>query len=69
MRIDVISDQLAKFKSFRIIANKGLEEQLLSANLWPKGVRIREYSTNNDRSPYVHTRGPLNTNNNGRKRR
>ena len=43
MRIDITSDKDAYYKSFRIIAPHHLEEHLLSSNVWPVGIWVKEF--------------------------
>ena len=43
MRIDVTSNKEATYKSFRIIAPGELRDILLNPEVWPVGVRVRDY--------------------------
>ena len=43
MRIDVTSNKEATYKSFRIIAPGELRDILLDPEVWPVGVRVRDY--------------------------
>ena len=43
MRIDITSDKDAYYKSFRIIAPHHLEEHLLSSDVWPVGIWVKEF--------------------------
>ena len=43
MRIDVTSNKEATYKSFRIIAPVELRVILLDDEVWPVGVRVRDY--------------------------
>ena len=43
MRIDITSNKAATYKSFRIIAPGELRDILLDSEVWPIGVRVREY--------------------------
>ena len=43
MRIDITSNKAATYKSFRIIAPGELRDILLDSEVWPIGVRVREF--------------------------
>ena len=43
MKIDVTSNKEATHKSFRIIAPGELRDILLDPEVWPVGVRVRDY--------------------------
>ena len=43
MRIDVTSNKEATYQSFRIIAPGELRDIRLDPEVWPFGVRVRDY--------------------------
>ena len=43
IRIDVTSNALAQLKSFRLIAPIAMEDEALSPDMWPCGVRVEEH--------------------------
>ena len=43
MRIDITSNKAATYNFFRIIAPGELRDILLDSEVWPVGVRVREY--------------------------
>ena len=43
MRIDITSDKDAYYKSFRIIAPHHSKEHLLSSDVWPVGIWVKEF--------------------------
>ena len=45
IRIDVASNALATFKSFRLIVSIAMEDKLLLSDMWPCGMSEGVYST------------------------
>jgi len=43
-RIDVTSNSLADFKSFRLISPINSESDLLCPDVWPRGMRVKEFA-------------------------
>ena len=43
IRVDVASKEIAEFRSFRMLAPNDLRETLLQPDLWPDGVRVKDY--------------------------
>ena len=43
IRVDVASKEIAEFRSFRMLAPNDLRLTLLQPDLWPEGVRVKDY--------------------------
>ena len=43
IRVDVTSKEKAELRSLGMLAPNGLRETLLQPDLWPAGVRVRDY--------------------------
>ena len=43
IRVDVASKEIAEFRSFRMLAPNDLRQTLLQPDLWPEGVRVKDY--------------------------
>ena len=55
LRIDITSNKDAIYKSFRIIAPGIYKDTLMNPEIWPVGVKVREYAA---RKPsYKHVAG------------
>ena len=44
IRVDVASKKIAEFRSFRMFAPNDLRQTLLQSDLWPEGVRVKDYA-------------------------
>ena len=53
VRLDIVSHQLATYKSFRLIAPEHYRNQLLSLEFWPVNVRVSEFMS----LPYMNKDG------------
>ena len=43
IRVDVASKEIAELRSFRMLAPNDLRQTLLQPDLWPEGVRVKDY--------------------------
>ena len=45
IRIDITSNKYSMYKSFRVIAPGTYKDMLMSPEVWPVGVKVREYES------------------------
>ena len=43
IRVDVASKEIVELRFFRMLAPNDLRETLLQPDMWPEGVRVKDY--------------------------